>query len=79
MVWDQASAANSEIYINGVVDNATDTGTIGNIGDLSNSQIFSMGTQSDVSSPFNGKLDEMRMYKRALSAAEIAALYNQGR
>lgn len=79
IVWDQASAANSEIYINGVVDNATDTGTIGNIGDLSNAKIFSMGTQSDVSSPFNGKLDEMRMYKRALSAAEIAALYNQGR
>ncbi|MBP9728012.1 MAG: LamG domain-containing protein [Candidatus Moranbacteria bacterium] len=79
VVWDQDSAANSEIYVNGVADSATDTGTIGNIGDLSNALTFTIGTTSNGSYPFNGKLDEIRVYKRTLSAAEITALYNRSR
>ncbi len=79
IVWDQDSAANSEIYVNGVADSAVDTGTIGSIGDLSNTRPFGLGVTSLAAGPYDGRIDEMRMYKRALSAAEIAALYNQGR
>ncbi len=79
IVWDQDSASGSEIYIDGVADSATDTGTIGNIGDLSNSVVLAIGAESDAGNPFDGKLDEIRVYKRALTSSEIAALYNQSR
>ena len=79
IVWDQDSAANTEIYVNGVADSATDTGTIGNIGDLSNAVVLAIGAESDNATNFPGKLDEFRFYKRALTAAEIVALYNQSR
>lgn len=79
VVWDPASAANTEIYVDGVADSATDTGTIANINDLSNTRPFVIGANSLGGGNFDGTLDEIRMYKRALTAAEIAALYNQGR
>jgi prepilin-type N-terminal cleavage/methylation domain-containing protein len=66
---------NAMLYINGVVD-ATSTATINyagspyspNFGKLSNSQQY-----------FNGLIDDIRIYNRALSAAEITALYNGGK
>lgn len=61
VVWDQDSAANSEIFIDGVDDNATDTGTIGNIGDTTNLHNFRIGSESDSASFFDGKLDEIRV------------------
>ncbi len=61
IVWDQDSAANSEIYIDGRDDDATDSGTIGNIGDLSNAVDFRIGSESDGASYFDGKLDEIRV------------------
>lgn len=61
IVWDQDSAANSEIYIDGADDNATDSGTIGNIGDLSNAVDFRIGSESDGASYFDGKLDEIQV------------------
>ncbi|QQR78683.1 MAG: LamG domain-containing protein [Candidatus Moraniibacteriota bacterium] len=79
VVWDQDSAANSEIYIDGAADGATDAGTIGNIGDLSNALALAIGTESDAANPFDGKIDDIRVYSRALSTAEVTELYNLGR
>lgn len=61
-------------YINSVADNTASrtliTGTSGmRIGDL-----VTVGTQ-----PFIGKIDSASIYNRALSAAEILALYNEER
>lgn len=78
IVWDENSAAGSEIYINGVANNATDSGTIGNIGNISNAVVLAVGAASDAEEPFDGKLDEVRVYSRTLSAAEIQSLYAQG-
>ncbi|MBI1833213.1 MAG: hypothetical protein HYR90_00080 [Candidatus Andersenbacteria bacterium] len=74
IVWDQDSAANSEIYINGVDDNATDTGTIANIGTAVNAVDFRFGGESDGGELFEGKLDDVRVYSAVLSAASITAL-----
>jgi cysteine-rich repeat protein len=74
VVWDQDSAANTEIYIDGVDDNATDTGTIGNVGDLGNTQSLRIGAESDGERSFHGKLDDIRIYRRALGSSEILAL-----
>lgn len=78
IVWDQDSAANSEIYVNGLANSATDIGTIGNIGDLSNAVVLAMGAESDAGDPFDGKIDEVRAYNRVLAASEIQSLYTAG-
>lgn len=78
VVWDQDSSENSEIFIDGIDNNATDTGTIGNIGSATNSSPLSIGAQSDGDSTFDGKIDEVRSYERTLTAAEIKGLYDTG-
>jgi len=78
IVWDDDSTANTEIYINGVGDGATETGTQGNIGDLGNTLTLRVGAESDNGNPFDGKLDEIRVYNRTLSSSEIKDQYDFG-
>lgn len=40
---------------------------------------FRIGRDGSSSSHFGGSLDDIRVYSRALSATEVAALYNQGK
>lgn len=79
VVWDDDSSTNSEIYLNGLdddSDNNNDVGTIGNIGDLSNSLNLVIGAESDLGNPFYGRLDEIKVYAYVRTAAEILADYN---
>ncbi len=78
VVWDQDSASGTEIYIDGVADNGTDTGTIANVDSISNTRVFAIGAESDAGNPFDGKIDEIRVHRRVLSASEIKSLYDQG-
>lgn len=78
IVWDQDSAANSEIYINGRDDDATDTGTIGNIGTLANALTLRIGSESDGANYFDGLLDDIRLYRFGLTAQQIRDIYNAG-
>lgn len=78
VVFDDDNATNCEIYINGVANSATKTGTLGNVGVLSQSAAITIGFNTSASNYFDGKLDEPRIYKRALSGGEIKALYDQG-
>lgn len=79
VVWDDDSAANSEIYLNGIdddTDNNNDVGTLANIGDLSNALSLVVGAESDLGNAFYGRLDELKMYNYARTPAEILADYN---
>jgi hypothetical protein len=69
------SNGNGVIYINGISNNTTDftitrgdTSTVLNIGRNTNNATF-----------FDGKIDDVRIYNRALSATEVMQLYNMGR
>ena len=73
-VWDDGNATQTEIYINGKAD-GTDTGTIANLGDLSNAVAFDIGAESDNGNPFDGKIDDVRIYGSALPANEVSKLY----
>ena len=77
VVWDEDSASASEIYINGKDDNATDTGTIANI-DAVNSGNLRIGTETDSGNPFDGKIDDIRIYNFALSESQAKTLYAGG-
>ena len=63
------------IYINGTVNQDAASGTLGNIGSLANTVAFRSGAESDAGSPFDGKLDEIRLYNRVLSPDEVNQLY----
>ncbi len=86
LVTDNASVANTWVnvtgtcdgttmilYINGVAQSTTSTCT----GGFENNNGFTLG-RSDTSQNFVGSLDEPRIYSRALTAAQVAALYQSG-
>jgi hypothetical protein len=78
MTWDgSASAANVHFYVNGVQtgtsfqqngvgNKVSDAANAANLGGFSNSAVF------------DGKLDDVRVYNRALSAQEVQQLYTTG-
>jgi hypothetical protein len=66
------------LYVNGE-NKATSAGIVG-IGSVDNGQAFAIGDRNDTGyhAYFDGVIDELRMYGRALSVAEITQLYGQG-
>ena len=75
IVFDR-SIGRTKYYINGVKqvneqDISTVTGSINNTADLSVGTAYGWNV--------DGILDEVRIYNRALTTAEITDLYNQGR
>jgi hypothetical protein len=79
MVFDgsQANANRVTLYLNGVSQTTTTSGTInGNIDSAAN--VVRIGADADEEADFTGRLDEVRIYNRALSASEAAALYGSG-
>ena len=65
------------LYVDGVLEStATDTTT----GDTTNDLAIGIGARrTTAAGPFNGLIDEVRVYNRALTPAEIKRLYNMGR
>ncbi|TXH04685.1 MAG: LamG domain-containing protein [Candidatus Moraniibacteriota bacterium] len=75
LVWNDASSSETKLYINGALEAATTTGTFANVNSLANSVDFRINSESDTANYFSGKLDEMRVYSRSLSADEVGQLY----
>ena len=68
------------LYVNGIFQESTITGTIpSSIGDDAGE--FSVGAEDTGGTPanyFDGHIDDVRVYNRALSPKEVQALYNFG-
>lgn len=67
-----------KIYVNGVLS-SIDTSSYTNI--LSNTEPLYLGPRNpnnNYAGQLNGLLDDIRIYNRALNAAEISSLYNEG-
>ncbi len=79
IVWDDDSDTGTEIYIDGFSDFAFDTGIIAEIDDLSNALDLRLASESDGGEPFDGKLDDLRLYNRVLTDSEIQILYSQNK
>ena len=68
-----------KLYVNGDVKSLDFAGTIP-ANTSSNATSFAIGRDiHDVGRYFDGQIDEVRVYNRALSAAEVKALYNETR
>ncbi len=80
MVFDGSLSGNAnrlKVYVDGVQEALTFSGTIPAT-TVSNAQNFIIGRTGGASNYWNGKLDEVRAYNRALTAAEIKAQYDAG-
>jgi len=69
------NGTNNLLYINGTLDNSTVTSS----SPYTNSDPLTIGMWGNSWQPFNGSIDEVAIYNRSLSAAEVAALYNAGK
>ncbi len=67
------------VYFNGVQDATTNTTALTGIFDSAIPVRIGAIDNSGVARFFDGQIDEVRIYNRALSAAEIIELYNAGR
>jgi Concanavalin A-like lectin/glucanases superfamily len=65
------------LYINGV-QAATGSNMLGNLVDTSSPLLLGQSSGGWGNDSFDGRLDELRIYNRALSASEVSALYNAG-
>ena len=72
--WNE-SAPDAILYIDGAVAGAASGTAFASMGDLSNANPFSIGAETDGGNPFDGKLDDIRVYGYALSAGEVTKLY----
>lgn len=61
-------------YVNGVQMNSTGIGTLGSLSNINYS--FYLGSESGASYFMTGQINDLRIYSRALSSAEVMALYN---
>jgi hypothetical protein len=68
-----ASSTGSALYVNGVFE---EQGGVYTLGTDATAQVY-IGSNPDFDD-FEGDMDELRLYNRALGATEIAALYGQG-
>ena len=71
-----SSTGITQVYINGVPDGPSSSG--GNRGTIAFSKHLTIGTDPFYAFFFKGKLDDVRVYNRALSPQEIALAYAVG-
>ena len=70
------SGDTKKVYLNGQLASSWNTIWTGNIKYTSETEL-DIGRQSDISRYFNGSIDEVRIYNRALSELEIQKLFNE--
>ncbi len=71
-VWNDG--AGMYLYLDGKLDGST-TSSTANIGSLANTVAFRIAAESDNGNPFDGKIDDVKLYSKALSANEVSRLY----
>ena len=76
-VYDDDSAAGSTIYVNGLPDKESNTGTIGSVNSLANAVTFRIGSESDGANFFDGDIDNVKFYNYALTATQVRNAYNE--
>ncbi|MEP6637265.1 MAG: LamG domain-containing protein, partial [Acidobacteriota bacterium] len=76
---DSSTSNNPSLYVNGVSQTVSIVGPpSGSVFSDSAANLF-IGNFSDLTAPFDGPIDEVRIYNRILSATEIRNLYLQGK
>ncbi len=77
-VFDENSTSGTTIYVDGEEDKESVSGILANVNSLVNSYNLRIGSESDAGEPFDGKIDNVKIYNYALSSTQIKRLYNEG-
>ncbi len=64
-----------KLYVDGALSVGTATGQLAQVGDIRTSGNLIIGNNAAGTAGFTGSLDDIRVYNRSLSAAEVAALF----
>ncbi len=73
--WNE-SAPDAILYIDGKPDGSGSGTAFASMGNLANTNAFYIGAETDAGNPFDGKLDDIRIYGYALSADQVKKIYN---
>jgi hypothetical protein len=77
--YDGASNA-MQLYVNGIQEaSVSGGGTAGTISTGTTNGLYLGSIENDIGNGFMGRIDDVRIYSRALSAAEIQRLYSLGK
>jgi len=77
-VFDRSSNTNSIIYVNGMDDTDSRSGTMSDVGTLANNENLFIGAKNTSADFVNGIIDEVSVFNYALSATEVQELFNNG-
>lgn len=72
VTYDENSADDCKIYLDGYDDTASKTGTIGDINDCSNALVFSIGAESDGGGSFDGRIAGAAVWDNSVLTAANA-------
>lgn len=78
LTWNRRYEELNKIYINGENDSASLTGTLSSISNIINSDSVTIGAEEDAGMPFDGRLDEIKMYSGLFSSQDVLEDYNLG-
>jgi len=78
VVFDADSATGSTIYLDGMLDKQSDSGTIGNVDGYDNALALQIGGESDEGNSFDGQIDEVKIWNYALNATQVKNEYAGG-
>ena len=73
--WNE-SAPDAILYIDGKPDGSGSGTAFASMGNLANTNAFYIGAETDAGNPFDGKLDDIRIYGYALSADQVKKIHN---
>ena len=77
LVYDQSATGTNRIYVDGAVDNL-----LGNFAEwvwpAGQELEFGLSHDNAAWQPFDGQMDDIRIYKGSITAADIASIYSQG-
>jgi hypothetical protein len=73
IAYDETSDTNSTIYTDGKVDKESTSGTIANVNSLANALTLRIGEESDGTNPHDGQVDNVRLYRYALTGTALKA------
>jgi hypothetical protein len=75
VVFTYGASNEAKIYLNGTLVSTTNL-TIPS-GPATNSNVLALGQYRDNTAQFNGSIDQVRIFNKALSASEVTTLYNE--
>ncbi|MEZ5902400.1 MAG: LamG-like jellyroll fold domain-containing protein [Alphaproteobacteria bacterium] len=75
---DNATTNDPIMYVDGVSVGVTEVNTPTGSANVDTSDNLIIGNRTGYARPFDGRIDDVRLYKRILSAAEIQELYDTG-